>query len=89
MAVEVIKANAARAQFRRIIDAVSSSQFDVVIERYDTPMVAVIPYQDYQALRDALDDLRLSREVRADYEAYLENPDEGVTLDEFLTGRDD
>lgn len=69
MTVQTLKSDTARTHWRRIIDAAKAGQ-DTVIEHYDTPTAAVIPYEDFIALQDELDDLRAERRALAAYEAW-------------------
>lgn len=62
--VKVLSSDEARTHWRDIMD-VSLGGGDVVVERYGRPVVAVIPYEDYEALVDALDDLRDARVAAA------------------------
>lgn len=62
--VKVLSSDEARTRWRDIMD-VSLGGGDVVVERYGRPVVAVIPYEDYEALVDALDDLRDARVAAA------------------------
>jgi prevent-host-death family protein len=61
MALRVLNTNEARLKWRDVVDAASSGETDTVIERYGKPLVAVIPFEDYEALEEALDDLRATR----------------------------
>jgi prevent-host-death family protein len=58
--VKVFSSDEARTRWRDILD-IGMRGGDVVVERYGKPVVAVIPYEDYEALIDALDDLRDGR----------------------------
>ena len=70
MDVRVLKANEARTRWRDVVDAVSKGDTEIVVERYGKPVVAVISYQDYVALREQLEELRLVREASAAYDAW-------------------
>jgi PHD/YefM family antitoxin component YafN of YafNO toxin-antitoxin module len=54
----------------------------VVVERYGKPMVAVIAYEDFVALKDELDDLRAARRAAEAYEAWKSDPSWGRSWDE-------
>ncbi len=69
MTVQVLKSDKARLQWRRILDAARKGD-DTVIEHYDTPTAAVIPYEDFVALREELDDLRAARRAQVIREAW-------------------
>lgn len=70
---DVYKSDAARVNLRRILEAARTGR-DSVIEHYDTPTAVVIPYEDYRALEDELDDLRAGRRAQAAYSAWQRNP---------------
>jgi prevent-host-death family protein len=73
MTVQTLDSNNARARWRDIIDAARAGD-DTVIARYGKPMAAVIPYADYEALLDELDDLRAGRRAREAEEAWERDP---------------
>ena len=50
---------------------------DTVVERYGKPIVAVIPYEDYLAVQDALVELRDARSVAAAYAEWKLDPSTG------------
>lgn len=81
MTVHVYKSDAVRVHLRRILDAARAGQ-DTVIEHYDTPTAAVIPYADFLALQGALDDLRAERRALAAYEAWERDPGTGQAWEE-------
>ena len=47
---------------------------DILIEDPGQPAVVVVPYEDYDAIREALEDLRDSRTRAAAMEEYRQNP---------------
>lgn len=59
-----IGANKLRTNLGGLIDQVQRSECDVIVTRYIRPIVAIIPYQDYLAMKDALDTVRREREQR-------------------------
>ncbi len=54
----------ARNNWRELLDAVLIEQSDVIITRYDKPLVTVIAYEDYLAVRDELARQRAERRSR-------------------------
>lgn len=68
-----LNANEARKRWRDIVDAAAKGDSDVLVERYGKPMVAIIPYDDYAELADALDDLRAARRAAAAYDAWRQD----------------
>lgn len=82
MTVPTYKADAARVHMRRILEEARAGR-DSVIEHYDTPTAAVIPYEDWLALQEELDDLRAGRRAQAAYEAWQRDPSLGRPWDEI------
>jgi prevent-host-death family protein len=66
----------ARTKWRDIMDAAQAG-IETVIERYGRPTAAVIPYADYEALQEELDDLRAARRAVAAHEAWRRDPSLG------------
>lgn len=64
MDAKVITAETARQDWGHVMDAVNEGQ-DVVVERDTKPAVAVIPYEDYQAILEELAELRAVRRATA------------------------
>jgi prevent-host-death family protein len=74
MSWRVLNANEAQFKWRDVVDAAHTGETDTVIERYGKPLVAVISFEDYQALGEALDDLRATRRAERTYEDWQKNP---------------
>jgi prevent-host-death family protein len=83
MSVKVIDSNRARALWREILDKAQAGGEDVIVERYGKPVAAVIAYEDFVALEDALDDLRASRRAGAAYEEWKREPSRAVPYESF------
>lgn len=77
MTPQVLDSNQARTKWREIIDAVMGGLSSVVIERYGKPVVAVIPYADFEALQEKIEDLRAERHAEATFQAWTRNPSLG------------
>lgn len=73
MAVQVVDSNRARIHWREILDAARGGS-DSIIEHYGKPTAVVIPYADWEALQEALDDLRAARRAQAAYEDWQRDP---------------
>jgi len=58
-----IGANKLRNSLGTLIDRVERGEADVIVTRYLRPIVVVIPYRDYLALKGQLDELRAGREA--------------------------
>jgi prevent-host-death family protein len=74
MTVKVYESNRARSRWRDVLDMATAGNADVVVERYGKPVAVVIPYVDYVALQDELDDLRAARQAAEIYEAWQRDP---------------
>lgn len=82
MTVDVLDSNRARAVWREVLDKARTGS-DTVIERYGKPAAVVIPFEDYEALQDELDDLRAARRASEALEEWKRDPDFGTPLDQF------
>lgn len=59
----------ARQKWRDLLDAAYRGTTDTIIERNGKPIAVLIPYEDYQAIEEALDQLRAARRAAERYEA--------------------
>ncbi len=76
MATTVISSDQARARWREVLDtAVAGS--DVVVERYGKPAAAIIPYEDFLALAELLEELRDARDAQAALAEWQQDPSTG------------
>jgi PHD/YefM family antitoxin component YafN of YafNO toxin-antitoxin module len=64
MTVKLLDSNQARNKWREMLDDVLVSNVDVVITRYNQPMVTVVAYADYLAVVDELAQFRAERARR-------------------------
>jgi PHD/YefM family antitoxin component YafN of YafNO toxin-antitoxin module len=64
MTVKLLDSNQARNKWREMLDDVLLSNVDVVITRYNQPMVTVVAYADYLAVVDELTQFRAERARR-------------------------
>jgi prevent-host-death family protein len=76
-----VKSGEARAKWRDILDQVFTGKGDVVIERNGKDIAVVIPAEDYEQIRDTLENIRAIRETRAAYEA-LSTPSTQINTEE-------
>jgi prevent-host-death family protein len=81
MVGEVLDSNRARTVWRELLDRARAGM-DTVIERYGKPTAALIPYEDYEALQEELEDLRAGRRAEAALAAYRRDPRLGVPLEQ-------
>ena len=68
MAVKTLDSNQARNHWREMLDTVLKNDADIVITRYDQPVVAVLAYEDYLAVHDDLLKRRATRKARGQVE---------------------
>jgi prevent-host-death family protein len=69
-----MKSHEARQSWRSLLDRVLQGE-DVVIERNGKALAVMIPMEDYEAIRDELDDRRATRRAEALYAAWKQNPE--------------
>ena len=74
MVVETISSREARTKWRDVLDKVMSRRVDVVIERSGKPVAVMIPVEDYEKLKDELDDLRAAQRAADAYEEWKRDP---------------
>ena len=79
----VLNSHQVRARWRDVLDEASAGVSDVIVERYGKPVAAVIPYQDYAALQEELDELRAARRAAAIYEQWKRDPSVARLYAEF------
>lgn len=58
-----IGANKLRNSLGTLVDRVERGEADVIVTRYLRPIVVMIPYRDYLALKTQLDQLRAARQT--------------------------
>jgi prevent-host-death family protein len=73
----------ARQNWRDLLDAAHTSGTDTIIERNGKPVAVLIPYEDYQALAEALADLRAARRVAETHRALQRGTTKGRSYDEI------
>ena len=83
MSIATWDSNDARIKWREMLDTAAAGVTDVVITRYGKPLVAVIDYEDFLALREELDDLRAARRADAIFEEYLRDPSSARPWDDI------
>lgn len=62
--IQTFDSNQARARWRDLLDAAQTLETDVVITRYNKPVVAMLAYEDYVAIREELQRQRARRAAR-------------------------
>lgn len=74
----------ARQKWRDLLDAAYTGTTDTIIERNGKPVAALIPYEDYLALEEVLEDLRAARQAAKTYEEWKKNPSQARPYKEIL-----
>jgi prevent-host-death family protein len=69
MPTTTIGSREARQKWRDLLDAAYTGSTDTVIERNGKPIAVLIPYEDYLAIEETLDELRAARRAKELYEA--------------------
>jgi prevent-host-death family protein len=69
MTVKMVDSRDARANWRDMLDLAQANDTDVVITRYNKPVVAVVAYEDYVAVQEELRKRRATRRARRRLEA--------------------
>lgn len=79
----IISSREARTKWRTVLDTVDRGAADVVIERYGKPIATLIPYADYEALSEYLEELRDVRFAVAALEEYESDPSSARPYEEI------
>jgi prevent-host-death family protein len=74
MVIETISSREARIRWRDVLDKVMTRNADVMIERSGKPVAVMIPVEDYDQLKDELDDLRAAQRASEAYEEWKRDP---------------
>jgi prevent-host-death family protein len=82
MLAKIVNSKAARANWRALLDLAFKGEGDTIIERNGQPVAALIPFADYEALQDELDDLRAGRRAQAALEAWEKDRSLGTPYEE-------
>ena len=64
MTITMLDSNQARNKWREMLDRVLINNTDVVITRYNKPVVTVVAYEDYLIIQDELTKRRAERAVQ-------------------------
>jgi len=80
--VKQVSSRNARQQWREMLDLVMAGDSDIAIMRYGKPVAVLIPAEDYKALANALDELRVGRLAEGIYEEYLANRDSATPYED-------
>lgn len=64
MSIKTVESNQARNNWREMLDIVLGKEVDVVITRYDKPVVTMLDYEDYLTIREELARKRAQRRIQ-------------------------
>lgn len=81
MQTKVMSSEEIRSDWRNVADTVVGGTV-VVMVRYGKPLMAIIPYADYLALQEQLEDLRDLRMAEAAYAEYKRDPSSARSWEE-------
>ncbi|MEZ4636704.1 MAG: hypothetical protein R2873_14750 [Caldilineaceae bacterium] len=76
MATQIMKSDEARVKWRDVLESAMFGN-DTVIERYNRPTAVVIPFDDYTAILEALEDYRAGQRAQMAHQEWLEDPESG------------
>ena len=74
MPARTMSSDEARSNWRRLLESALTGDNDTVIERYGQPIAALIPYADYIAVLETLEDLRSARRAMPALEEWQADP---------------
>jgi len=69
----IISSKEARARWRDLLDTVSGRKVEVIISRNKKPIVAMIAIEDYEVLREQLEELKAARRAEEAYRAWQQD----------------
>ena len=73
----------AHQAWREVLDSDMAREGDVMISRHGQEIAALIPAQDYHAILDELEEIRLGRAAEELYESYLEDKESQKPYEEI------
>ena len=83
MPTKMFASNVARDNWREMLDTAMASDADVVITRYGKPVVALVSYEDFLAVQDALADIQMERRAAAAYQEWKDDPSTAIPWEDF------
>lgn len=83
MKAKIMSSDAVRSGWRDVVDNVMAGG-TVLVERYNKPVAVVIPYADFMAVKEQLEDLHDLRLAEAAYAEYLRDPSTAIPLEEAI-----
>jgi prevent-host-death family protein len=82
MTVMVIGSKEARSKWHDLLDDATAGR-GAIIERSGRPVAVLIPYEDYEAILEELEDMRADRRAVAAYEEWERDPSTAIPYEEF------
>jgi len=80
--IKKMSSREARKNWREVLDTVMTGSSDVAITRYGQAVAVVIPADDYKALENEIDELRMARIAEKIYEEYITEHESTIPFDE-------
>ena len=80
--IKKMSSREARKNWREVLDTVMTGSSDVAITRYGQAVAVVIPADDYKALENEIDELRMARIAEKIYEEYITERESSIPFDE-------
>ena len=77
-----LDSNEARTHWRELLDA-GARKLDVIITRYGRPVSVMIDYEDYEALKEELEELRAGRRAQIELDEWRKDPSTATPWEEF------
>lgn len=72
----------ARQNWRKILDTILMRGQDILIERNGKPAAVIVPVEDYENIREALEEYREGLEAQALYDAWKAASEASVSIAE-------
>jgi prevent-host-death family protein len=72
----------ARQNWRKILDIILARGQDILIERNGKPAAVIVPVEDYENIREALEEYREGLEAQTLYDAWKAGREESVSIAE-------
>ena len=72
----------ARQNWRQILDTILGRKQDILIERNGKPAAVIMPVEDYENIREALEEYRDGLEAEALYTAWKAGREESLSIAE-------
>jgi prevent-host-death family protein len=80
--IKKMSSREARKNWREVLDTVMTGSSDVAITRYGQAVAVVIPADDYKALENEINELRMARIAEKIYEEYISERESTIPFDE-------